>query len=196
MPAPAMKLHPEPHPSRVFVLGTGRCGTTTVIEACGHLTNFTAGHETRAHLAGEERFDYPPGHVEADNRLAWFLGALDVHFGGEPLYLHLRRDPQAVAASFERRWGRGIIGAFSRSILMGGPEADRHAVCDFYVRTVTSNIEAFLRDKPRQMTVWLEEYREWFPDFWSRVGAEGDLDAAVAEFGVRHNAHTGDARLD
>jgi hypothetical protein len=34
----------------------------------------------------------------------------------------------------------------------------------------------------------LEEGRERFPEFWRRIGAEGDLDAALAEFDVRHNA--------
>jgi hypothetical protein len=34
----------------------------------------------------------------------------------------------------------------------------------------------------------LEEGREHFPEFWRRIGAEGDLAAALAEFDVRHNA--------
>ena len=34
----------------------------------------------------------------------------------------------------------------------------------------------------------LEEGRERFPEFWRRIGAEGDLPAALAEFDVRHNA--------
>jgi hypothetical protein len=34
----------------------------------------------------------------------------------------------------------------------------------------------------------LEEGRERFPEFWRRIGAEGDLGAALAEFDVRHNA--------
>jgi hypothetical protein len=38
------------------------------------------------------------------------------------------------------------------------------------------------------MTLRLEEAREKFPEFWRRIRAEGDLDAALAEFGVRHNA--------
>jgi hypothetical protein len=34
----------------------------------------------------------------------------------------------------------------------------------------------------------LEEGRDRFPEFWRRIGGEGDLEAALAEFGVRHNA--------
>ena len=38
------------------------------------------------------------------------------------------------------------------------------------------------------MDIRLEEGRERFPEFWRRIAAEGDLDAALAEFDVRHNA--------
>ena len=34
----------------------------------------------------------------------------------------------------------------------------------------------------------LEQGRERFPEFWRRIGAEGNLEAALAEFDVRHNA--------
>jgi hypothetical protein len=37
------------------------------------------------------------------------------------------------------------------------------------------------------MTVWLEDASTWFPTLWDRIGGEGDLEAAMAEFGVRHN---------
>jgi hypothetical protein len=55
----------------VFVLGRGRCGSTTFIRAYKHISNFTSGHETRARLLGEARLNYPDHHIEADNRLSW-----------------------------------------------------------------------------------------------------------------------------
>lgn len=187
--AAGMHLSLRRAPTNVFVLGTGRCGTMTVTKACGHLANFTVGHESRAHAYGEARFAYPARHIEADNRLSWFLGDLDSRFGGKPLYVHLRRNPGRVAASFERRWGRGIIGAFHGAVVLGGSsDEERLKVCRFYVDTVTANIEMFLKDKPRVMTVWIEEHREWFPSFWARIGGDGDLEAAMAEFHSHHNA--------
>lgn len=160
-----------------------------MIRACEHLRNYTAAHESLAHQHGDARFAYPANHVEADNRLSWFLGDLHNRFGMAPLYVHLRRDPEAVAASFERRWGRGIIGAFDGRIVMGTRgEEERRAMCRFYVDVVTANIDAFLRDKPHTMTVWVEEHRRWFPSLWGRLKGQGDLEAAMDEFGVRHNA--------
>ena len=54
----------------VFVLCTGRCGSTTFACACRHIENYTAAHESRSHLAGPERFAYPEDHIEVDNRLS------------------------------------------------------------------------------------------------------------------------------
>lgn len=54
----------------VFVLNSGRCGSTTFIAACRHITNYSSGHESRATLIGEERLAYPTQHIEADNRLS------------------------------------------------------------------------------------------------------------------------------
>lgn len=182
-------------PRNVFVLGTGRCGTVTFVRACEHLENFTAGHESRAGLVGAERFGYPRQHIEADNRLSWFLGELESRFADEPLYVHLKRDPEQVANSFATRWNRpyqaNMVRAFAHGIVMRSepwPEDIRIDVCRFYVQTVTNNIDVFLRKKSNQMTVWLEEAAAWLPDFWDRIGGSGDLAAAIGEFDIRHNA--------
>ena len=57
-----------------------------------------------------------------------------------------------------------------------------------YCDTVNSNIELFLKDKPDQMTFSLENAREDYRKFCEFIGAEGDLDAALSEFGVLYNA--------
>lgn len=174
----------------VFVLGTGRCGTSTFVAACRHFTNFTAGHETRARKVGAERLAYPEHHIEADNRLSWLLGRLDAAFGREAFYVHLLRDPEAVAASYATRWKEGVgtlPAAYQRGILHQSPE-DRLDICRDLVATVTANVETFLRDKPLQMTMHLESIGDEFPAFCRAIGAEGDLKAAVAEWSSRYNA--------
>lgn len=181
-----------PLPANIFVLCTGRCGSTTFIRAMEHCTNYTSGHETRTHMLGESRFAYPPRHIEADNRLSWLLGRLDRHFGKDALYVHLLRDPEKVAASFVRRADRGIMLAYRTEILMHAPKRSNDAsMADFahdYVETVTANIRHFLQDKPAQMTFHLEDAERRLPDFWSMIGAEGNLEAARAEFNIQHNA--------
>ena len=99
---------------RVFVLTTGRAGSSTLTAACRHMTNFTAGHETRTHRV-EGRLDYPDDHIEADPRLAWFLGSLGARYDSDTAWVHLRRSPDRVAESFEARWERQV--SARRSVL-------------------------------------------------------------------------------
>ena len=179
----------------VFVLTAGRSGSLTFVRACEHITNFTAGHETRAGLLGAERMAYPERHIEADNRLTWLLGRLDAAFGDRALYVHLKRDPEAVAASFRRRWNKPAMRAYRKGILLDlDPGSDPMAVARDYVDTVERNIELFLRGRPQAMVVELEAAARDFPRFWERIGATGDLEAAIAEFSVRHHESPAEGR--
>ncbi len=58
------------------------------------------------------------------------------------------------------------------------------------VRTMNTNIEHYLRDKSRTMRIDIETAGEAFPEFWERIGAEGDLEAALRELQVHHHAGT------
>jgi hypothetical protein len=173
----------------VFVLNTGRCGSTTFIEACRHITNYSAAHESKTGRLGPARLRFRRNHIEADNRLSWFLGRLDRTYGDAAFYVHLRRDPAAVAASYARRHRAGIMAAYRRGILMGvRPEVLPERVAEDYCETVTRNIECFLKDKSRQMDFHLETAKDDFRRFWQLIGAQGDLPAALAEFDIHHNA--------
>jgi hypothetical protein len=174
----------------VFVLNTGRCGSTTFIKACNHITNFSCAHESRAGILGEEHFDYPENHIEADNRLSWLLGRLDRAYGDDAIYVHLKRNENDTAHSFTLRYQAGIIKAYrAPGILMGLPEETDHmSVCLDYCDTVNSNIELFLKNKTRKMQINLEDIDRDFVSFWKFIGAEGDINAALAEFTKRYNA--------
>ncbi|MGQ0697376.1 MAG: hypothetical protein ACT4PZ_03940 [Panacagrimonas sp.] len=177
-------------PVNVFVLCTGRCGSTTFIEACSHISNFTSAHESRTAQIGRKRFAYPPRHIEADNRLAWLLGRLDRAYGDRPFYVHLKRDLRETAASFANRYDVGMLKAYrGRGILLGLRKGvSPMSVARDYCNTVNSNIEAFLKDKSKVMQFRLENGKEDFLRFCSSIDAEVDVDAALAEFDTRHNA--------
>lgn len=176
----------------VFVLCTGRCGSVTFTKSLAHATNYTSGHETRTHCVGAARFDYPPRHIEVDNRLSWFLGRLDRTYGDRAFYVRLTRDADEVARSFARREGRGIMGAYYQHVLMRAPRLSADvtplAFAQDYVETVTENIRHFLRDKTHQMEFRVEAAGHDLSDLWARIGAEGALDAAVGEWAIRYNA--------
>ncbi len=201
---------------RVFVVGTGRCGTTTFARACSHIENYTAAHESRADLLGLARIEYPDGHIECDNRLSWFLGPMAQRFEDEPsgvggwrrrktrktttastpgtLWVHLTRDRQEVVRSFARREPKlgGIIPAFGNGITMTARQYSPEEISDvagWYVDTVTANLDTFLRTRANVIRVDITRVSgRVFRDFWDQIGAVGDVDAALAEFSIRHNA--------
>ncbi|MFN2354327.1 MAG: hypothetical protein ABR512_07365 [Desulfopila sp.] len=172
----------------VFVLCTGRCGSHTFIQACRHITNYTAGHEIRSRFLGDERLNYPANHIEADNRLAWFLGRLDATYGDEAFYVHLTRDRLRNGASLGRYMHMGILKAYTDGILMRSSYQNDPLEfgLDFY-DNVNMNILLFLKDKSHTMDFTLENAAEDFRIFWERIGAQGDLDAALGEWTRTYN---------
>ena len=174
----------------VFILCTGRCGSTTFAKACSHFNNYSSSHESRSHLLGDQRFNYPDNHIEADNRLSWLLGRLDKHFGDEAFYVHLWRNRRAVSNSFVRRYNGGIIKAYrGTGIIMGLPEsADPLEVSGDYFDTVNENIRLFLKNKTKQMDFNLDNWKSLFPSFCDQIGAQGDLSKCISEFEIKHNA--------
>jgi hypothetical protein len=175
----------------VFVLCTGRSGSTTFTEAARRIANFTAAHESRCHFAGAARLAYPPRHIEIDNRLSWMLGRLDRAYGDAAHYVHLVRDPEATAASFTQRTRFGIMRAYRNGVMQRthrNPKLMPLDVARDLVDTVTENIRLFLRDKTHVMTFRTEEGAQDFARFWDWIGATGDRDAALAEWRTLHNA--------
>lgn len=174
----------------VFILSTGRCGSTTFMMAARHIRNFTSGHETNIARLGSQRLDYPARHIESDNRLSWLLGRLDRKYGDAARYVHLTRDKEKVVESFVRRMNPGqILPAYIKGIhagLVPGMTV-QEAAADYY-DTVNENIRLFLKDKTHAMDFRLEEAREHWPRFWDWIGAEGDAEAALKEWAVSHNA--------
>ena len=183
----------------VFILSTGRCGSTTFVRACSHIQNFTSAHESRHGLLGDERLRYGDNHIESDNRLSWFLGRLDETYGKEAFYIHLTRDHNEISKSYIKRYQSGLLNVHSYSIInpysrnIVGNAHSKNEPFEIgldYCKTVDSNISFFLRDKPNVINVSLEEIKPGFREFWERIGAKGNLDAALNEWDVRHNAGT------
>lgn len=170
----------------VFVLSTGRCGSTTFTAACSHIENYTSAHESRIGRS-VLRTEYPNSHIEVDNRLSWFLGRLEERYGDDAFYVHLKRDLDATARSYAKRYDEAIINAYRKRIIWRA-EGSPVDVCRHYCKTVNSNIELFLKGKTKQMNFRLETAKEDFQDFWNRIEATGDLSKALSEWDRKHNA--------
>ena len=173
----------------VFILNTGRCGSTTFIKACQHIDNYSAAHESRSTLISEQRLAYPENHIEADNRLSWILVRLDGIYGDKAFYVHLSRERNSTAESFAKRNDFGIMKAYREGILMQEQENDSALeLAHDYIETIESNIALFLKDKTHTLAFSLENAEEDFGHFWQSINAKGDLDAALAEWKTSYNA--------
>jgi hypothetical protein len=180
----------------VFVLSPGRSGSKTFIEAASHLSNYSSAHESLSSKIGEARFAYPINHIEADNRLTWFMGDLAQRYSGDGvLYVHLIRDLKDTADSFHHRlknsnYRSSIMNAFAYGILMKPGEwsdEEELPLARFYVETVHKNISTFIADK-EHCVVHLEDGGASFAQFLSLIGAEGDIKAAQSKWLQVHNA--------
>jgi hypothetical protein len=173
----------------VFILNSGRCGSTTFIKACQHITNYTSAHESLLSNTGKLRFNYPENHIEADNRLSWLLGRLDNTYGDNAFYVHLKRNPEDTANSFARRIDFGILKAYEQGVLMhDSHKLPAYDIATDYIETVNSNIELFLKDKSHKMTLSLETISTDFTGFWEKISAQGNIDDALNEWRINYNA--------
>ena len=179
----------------IFILCTGRCGSTTLVQACKFIKNYTVAHESRSEFIGKERFNYPNNHIEVDNRLSWFLGRLDKTYGDQAIYVHLKRDHYKVAQSFLKRWNfnAGIINAYRKGIILGTDKGipeyiDPMMVCLDYCKTVDRNIQFFLKDKSKSIEFDIDNAKEDFQKFWNFINAKGDLQGAISCFDKTYNS--------
>ena len=151
------------------------------------MTNFGAGHETRSHKIGCDRLAYPHNHIEVDNRLMYFLGRLEARYEAS-LYVHLKRDIEATARSFQKRLGqnRCIISAYDKTIIQNNKN-ESFDLCVDYVCNANANIEAYLKGK-KHIEFQLDSPNEGVENLWEFIGAEGDIGSAKEEFNTKWNA--------
>lgn len=176
---------------RAFVLCSGRCGSMTLAKACSHITNYTAGHETRSKRY-YGRFDYPDNHIEVDNRLSWMTGTLERVYGDAPVYVYLKRDFTSVVDSYKRRSNipAGLVPAFAHGLIQRPrkKDLDYEKPTRLMLDVIQDNIRAFIDTKSKVVTIDIDIPHSGFERLWSLLGAEGDKEAALAEFDTRHNA--------
>jgi hypothetical protein len=186
---------------RVFVTGTGRCGTKTFAAACRHLTGWTAAHEsTPPGLVSPAGLEYPDRHIEVNPHLSWMLGPLMARYGTGPdvMYIHLQRQREAVVRSW---MGRGRTGGPGKwTPLSCRVDARRlndeqwEYVCGLCYDSITHTVDAAVDHAARGWTLRMEsladpaEGRAYWRSFLQAIGAEVDMDASFSEWAVKHNA--------
>ena len=168
---------------KVFVLGTGRCGTTTFAKACSHITNYTSGHETRA---GSLDLGYPDNHIEVDPHLFWNLNTLVLD--PNVAFVHLIREKETCVASLASRASTANLWIPFVYQKKNPDRSDILTAASRYYDFVNDAITGFLKGYMNRMVFRLGEPKGDWECFWNRIGAEGEYFAALQEFTIRHNA--------
>lgn len=167
---------------RVFVFGTGRCGTVSFCDACRNMTNFTTEHESFCALGW-----YPDNHIEVNPQLR-ITGEIVQRNHTDALWIWLRRDFGATAASYERldqgtwlhRWWE-----FGNTVRPG----NRLQCANIAVKDMDAQCAKLYDSIPKEQRemMWIEKVKEPFSVFWQKIGATGDLELALKVFDAPRN---------
>ena len=104
----------------IFIISPGRTATTHLARVFEGVSGFTSLHESRVEYLGlEERVSYPRNHIEADNRLIWYLRFLERKYADRSCLVIVKRDRGKIVDSYAKRWYKtNILRAWTQGIHM------------------------------------------------------------------------------
>lgn len=174
---------------KIIVLTSGRTGSMAMFRACQHVQNFSAGHDSKSGQLAVERAVVPDNHIEIDTRFAWFLGRLAALDESDVHYVHLTRDPEGIARSYNKRWAnrKGIMRGYCEGLLEREKTLDGLSIAQDMIATINLNIAAFLQGRPHSI-IRLETLDIDLPAFFAQIGADVDVEKALSEFAQGHNS--------
>ena len=170
---------------RVFILGTGRCGSMPCAKAASHVTNFTSAHESNI----LPDFHFPDNHIEVSPRLTWVLSSLGrVYPDDDTFWVHLVRRREEVIASWIKRGPHRGAGYWRKLVWSTSSVVSYKKACGMCYDAMHGQIEDFLDTRVRTFRIRLEHGAEDWGNLWSRIHAEGDFEASEAEWKTKYNA--------
>lgn len=169
---------------RVFVTGTGRCGTTTFNIACKHFSNYTSKHEsTNGRISSLE---FPDNHIESEPGLVWRLPQLIKKYP-DALYVHLLRDKEACVKSLAKRASLDHYAKFTERV--GCNKYSRKVLANNYYDFVVDTVGLYFDTCPvKSMVMTLVPTRSMWEDFCRRLGISSeDTLRSYAEWSTKYN---------
>lgn len=162
---------------RVFVFGTGRCGTVAVADAFRYATNYSVSHEAFNWL-----LSYPDNHIAVNPQLRMRMNEL-VSIYPEAIYVWLKRAQDKVARSYARldrgRWlDRWWL--FHNTVR---PTERLWAANRTVVELLYQCERAWDYCPEDRRHIWeIEMIKPAFKALWASLECRGDLEAALASF--------------
>lgn len=167
---------------RVFVVGTGRCGTSTFYQAAKSIEGYTCGHESEA--ARIPSWTFPDNHVEVAAQLVYAI-PLVLEKYPDSKWVHLIREREACVDSLAHQvWAS--MAAFAQQWFMCDHPADVVKTAAKFYDMTNALIPALVPEK-QLMTIHLETLRRQWPDFCTWIGARYFGDVVDEVFEKRFN---------
>jgi len=167
---------------RVFVTGTGRCGSVSFRAACKHIVNYDCGHESNCGL-----LEYPDNWIEVNPHLRCCI----VHVARkypDSIWVHLVRSPQACIDSLARLDDGAIMRAYAMlypSVMPANNPAD-YAYRYYWAEIDSINAQLKVAGV-RYLEMHLEKIKEEWPTFWELISAKGNYKASIDSWDIKRN---------
>lgn len=169
---------------RVFVTGTGRCGTTTFSMACKHFSGDTSKHEsTNGRLS---TLDFPDNHIESEPGLVWRLPQLIEKYP-DAIYVHLLRDKDLCVKSLSKRSSLDHYAKFTERV--GRNNYSRSVLANNYYDFVVGTVELYFKTYPiNTITMPLIPSFDVWKDFCKELSVVSDeIKKSYAEWEIKYN---------
>ena len=168
---------------RVFVVGTGRCGTCTFHQACRLITNYTTSHERKMRGQGYRGSIMPErnsimctkfrdDHIYVDLGLYPIMATL-IEYYHDARWVHLIRNRDDCVKSLLVNMNKEMVRL--HKVYYWGLSLEETA--EAYWLHTNNNIRRLLMGTER-ITLRMEDARERWDIFWGFIGAEGDFEAS------------------
>lgn len=167
---------------RVFVIGSGRCGTVTFSKAASHCTNFTVGHETKARQI--DPLDYPDNHIEVSSHLTIYWPMILEKYPDCKLVWLYRVDRLACAKSIAQLQSGKVVrdycNVFHQQL---NPDLIEGALDIYDMMNAHGKTSGAFH-------IELESASSQWKSCWDFMGCEGDFETSLKEWDVKYNAST------
>lgn len=163
----------------IFVVGTGRCGSTTFAAACKHAVNMTAGHETAAGRIYD--FIYPPNHIEVDPPLTFWINKLRSYYPGCK-FVHLIREVDREGCIHSLAVNDPDICQWFGRMIYHFPECQPSEGAEAIYEIMNSIVQG-----EDVLRIRLVDVKERWWQVWEWMGCKGDFYRSLKEWDVKYN---------
>lgn len=168
---------------RVFVTGTGRCGSVSFRHACSFITNYQTGHETRNGL-----LEYPDNFIEVNPHFRKCILTLYNKYP-DAKFVHLIRKPEDCIPSLAKLNHGAIMQAYEvlHPSIMPTPSPLDVAWRFYWCENDLIELQMQQIPENQRVKIQLEDIKDNWRDFWNWIGANGKIGESLRSWDTPQN---------